>query len=74
MIAAIAMSIGTTARNEAKTKHEHDQRAQAAEHGLEQHAGPVAVAALLLERVVAGEVDRRAGDALAARARRSAWS
>ena len=44
-------------------EREHDQRAEAAEQRLEEHAGPVALAALLgRQRVEPGHVDRLAGD------------
>ena len=62
MIDTIAMNIGTIARNDANTNASTAQRAQAADHRLDQDAGTVAVlAAVLHERVVTGQVHRRAG-------------
>ena len=46
MIETIAITIGTNARNEANTNASTSERAEAAEHRLEQHAGPVAAAPL----------------------------
>ena len=44
MIAGIAISSGTNASSEPNTKREHEQRADAAEQRLDEHAGPVAAA------------------------------
>ncbi len=41
---------------------EHEQRAEAAEQRLDEHAGPVAAAALHRQRVEAGDVHGRTGD------------
>ena len=69
MIEAIAIMIGTTARNDAKTKASTISAPNPPSSGLEQDARPVAATRRLLERVEPGHVDRgaahrRARDAL----------
>ena len=68
-------TIAITERDEGEERGEHEgqhgERADAADQRLEQHAGALVVgAAVLGQRVEAGQVHRRAGDRCARRARR----
>ena len=62
MIETTAIRSGTIARNDANTNASTASAPEPAEHRLEQQAGPVAVSAAVLEqRVEAGQVHRLAG-------------
>ena len=71
-IATSAISSGTTAINDAKTNDEHEQRAAAGDRGLDGQARPARLAAVGragAQRVQAGDLDGRAADGDARRAR-----
>ena len=71
MIEENAISSGTIARNEREHEVEHEQRAEAADQRLDQDARALAAAAVLRQRVEAGQLHRLAGDG-SPRARRVA--
>ena len=51
MIETIAISSGHEGQQRGEHEAEHDERAETAEHRLEQHAGAAAAAGLVLQRV-----------------------
>ena len=69
MIEAIAMKIGTSARNDANTKASTSSAPRPPSSASSSTPGPSSPPLSLLERVEAGEVDRRAADRRAAQRR-----
>ena len=69
MIDAKAITSGTSGQERREHEGEDDERADTADHGLEQHTGAAAVAAVFGQRVEARQVDRFARHAYAGNGR-----